>query len=190
MIYQDFVMLHSVDHVVGLKCYHFDTLRPRQNGRHFANDIFKCIFLNENVWILIKILLKFVPKGPIKNIPGLVQIMAWRRPSHYLNQWWLIYWRIYASHGLNELMLYDMLFLITIFMLIWQVVCEGCWEPLHLTPLTLWQPGWVAYTTQLRGLLPKMIPNSIVKYPEIYYVLCSSKAIIFLQKLAYAMLLI
>ena len=23
--------------------------------------------------------------------------------SHYLNQWWLIYWRIYASLGLNEL---------------------------------------------------------------------------------------
>ena len=23
--------------------------------------------------------------------------------SHYLNQWWLVYWRIYASHGLNEL---------------------------------------------------------------------------------------
>ena len=24
--------------------------------------------------------------------------------SHYLNQWWLVYWRIYASLGLNELM--------------------------------------------------------------------------------------
>ena len=23
--------------------------------------------------------------------------------SHYLNQWWLVYWRIYASLGLNEL---------------------------------------------------------------------------------------
>ena len=32
-----------------------NTLRPRQNGRHFADDIFKCIFLNENVWIPIKI---------------------------------------------------------------------------------------------------------------------------------------
>ena len=27
----------------------FNTLRPRQNGRHFADDIFKLIFLNENV---------------------------------------------------------------------------------------------------------------------------------------------
>ena len=54
----------------------FDTLRPRQNGRHFADDIFKCIFLNENVWISIGISLKFVPKDPINNIPALVQIMA------------------------------------------------------------------------------------------------------------------
>ena len=58
-----------------------NTLRPRQNGRHFADDIFKCIFFNENVWIPIKISLKFVPKGPINNIPSLVQIMAWRRPG-------------------------------------------------------------------------------------------------------------
>ena len=59
----------------------FNTLRPGQNGRHFADDIFKCIFSNENVWISIKISLKFVPKGPINNIPALVQIMVWRRPG-------------------------------------------------------------------------------------------------------------
>ena len=41
--------------------------------------IFKCIFLNENAWISIKVSLTFVPKGPINNIPALVQIMAWRR---------------------------------------------------------------------------------------------------------------
>ena len=57
------------------------TLRPRQNGRHFADDTFKRIFLNENVIISIKISLKFVPKGRIKIIPALVQIMAWRRPG-------------------------------------------------------------------------------------------------------------
>ena len=61
--------------------WHVNTLRPRQNGRHFADDIFKWIFLNENVWIPIKISLKFVPQGPINNIPALVQIMAWRRPG-------------------------------------------------------------------------------------------------------------
>ena len=59
----------------------FNTLRPRQNGHHFADDIFKCIFLNENVWISIKSSLKFVPGSLINNIPALVQIMAWRRPG-------------------------------------------------------------------------------------------------------------
>ena len=59
----------------------FNTLRPRQNGRHFPDDTFKCIFLNENVWIVIKFSLKFVPKCSINNIPALVQIMAWRRPG-------------------------------------------------------------------------------------------------------------
>ena len=62
-----------------LKLLLVNTLRPRQNGRHFPDDIFKRIFLNENVWISIKISLKFVPKGPINNIPAWVQIMAWRR---------------------------------------------------------------------------------------------------------------
>ena len=59
----------------------FNTLRPRRDGRHFPDDIFNCIFLNEKVWILIQISLKFVPKGPINNIPSLVQMMAWRRPG-------------------------------------------------------------------------------------------------------------
>ena len=54
-----------------------NTLRPRQNGRYFADNIFKYVFLNENVWISIKISLKFVPKGPINNIPSLVQIIIW-----------------------------------------------------------------------------------------------------------------
>ena len=56
-----------------------NTLRPRQNGHRFADDTFKRILLNENVRISIKISLKFVPKGPINNIPALFQIMAWRR---------------------------------------------------------------------------------------------------------------
>ena len=58
-----------------------NTLRPRQNGRHFADDIFKCISLNENVWILLKISLRFAPGVQINNIPALVQIMAWCWPG-------------------------------------------------------------------------------------------------------------
>ena len=60
-------------------CGLINSLRPRQNKRHFADDVFKCNFLNETVWIPIKISLKFVPEGPINNISALVQIMAWRR---------------------------------------------------------------------------------------------------------------
>ena len=52
-----------------------DTLRPRQNCRHFADDS----FLNENVWIWLMISLKFLPNVRINNIPAWVQIMAWRR---------------------------------------------------------------------------------------------------------------
>ena len=58
-----------------------NTLRPRQNCRHFPDDIFKRIFLNKNVWISINISLEFYPRGPINNIPTLVQVMAWRRPG-------------------------------------------------------------------------------------------------------------
>ena len=78
---------------------HYMTLRPRQNGRHYADDIFKCIFLNESVWIPIKISLKFVPKVPINNIPALVQIMAWHRPGVYLytNTRWGSRWGTWMS---------------------------------------------------------------------------------------------
>ena len=55
-----------------------NTLRPRQNGCHFTEDIFKCIFLKVNVWNLIKIPLKFLPKGPFNKIPASLKIMAWR----------------------------------------------------------------------------------------------------------------
>ena len=81
------------------------TLKPGQNGRRFADDTFKRIFLNENFRISIKISLKFVPKRPINNNPALVQIMAWRRSGDkpLSEQWWSVYWRIYASLGLDEL---------------------------------------------------------------------------------------
>ena len=82
-----------------------NTLRPRQNGRHFADDIFKYmyIFLKENVWIPIK--MKFVIKGPINNTTALVQIMAcrWRGDKPLSEPMMLANRSIYASLGLNEL---------------------------------------------------------------------------------------
>ena len=43
------------------------------------DDNFKCISLNENYRILIRIWLKFVLRSPIDNKPAMVQVMAWRR---------------------------------------------------------------------------------------------------------------
>ena len=47
-------------------------ISPGQNGRRFADDIFRCIFVNEKFYILIKISLKFVPKVPTDNVSALI----------------------------------------------------------------------------------------------------------------------
>ena len=56
-----------------------NSLRLRQNRRHFVDAIFKCIFLNENVLISIRISLNSIPRCSVYNIPALVLIMACRR---------------------------------------------------------------------------------------------------------------
>ena len=82
-----------------------NTLRLQQNGCHFADDLFNRIFLNKNVWISLKISLKSVPKGPIANIPALVQIMAWCRPGDKpLSEPMKVSLTTYIL-GLNELMM-------------------------------------------------------------------------------------
>ena len=78
---------NHMDHVCDLHKYDpklslVNTLRPKQNGRQFPDDIFKRIFLNQTVRIPINISLEFIHKGPSNNIPALVQIMAWRRPGN------------------------------------------------------------------------------------------------------------
>ena len=93
------VAMHGVH--LNIEMPFFNPFRPKQNGCNFADDIFIWILLNENVSIAIKISLKFVPIGPIKNIPALVQIMAWRRPgvhtlwvflSIFTHHWLWNYW--------------------------------------------------------------------------------------------------
>ena len=75
-----------------------NTLRPRQNGCHFADGIFKSIFFKENVRISIDISLKFVPKGHINDIPALAQIIVWRQ------SWCLVYWRQCPIMGYEALL--------------------------------------------------------------------------------------
>ena len=65
-----------------------NTLRPRQNGRHSADDTFNAFF-QWKFSISINIAQRFFA-SPIKNMPTLVQIVAWgeQATSHHLHQWW------------------------------------------------------------------------------------------------------
>ena len=71
----------SLMHICSTRGRSVNTLRPSQNGHLFTDNIFKCIFLNENEWILIQTSLNFVPKGTINNILAMVQIMVWDSPG-------------------------------------------------------------------------------------------------------------
>ena len=51
------------------------TMRPRQNCRHFTDDISKLYC--KKIVLFIQISLKIVSKGPIYNKPTLVRVMAW-----------------------------------------------------------------------------------------------------------------
>ena len=82
------------------KSINLTTLRPRQNGRHIPDDIFKYIFVNENIWISITLSMKFVPKLRVNNIPTMASRWPGAKP---LSEPMIVYWRIYASPGLNEL---------------------------------------------------------------------------------------
>ena len=76
-------------------------LLPGQNGRRFADDMFKCIFLNENMWISNEISLKYVLWVLIDNIqyvstgldnglaPSKRQVIIWTNADR----------RIYAAIG-------------------------------------------------------------------------------------------
>ena len=78
---------------------------PGQNGCHFPDDIFNCIFMNEKFCIFIQISLNFVSKGPIDNIPALVQIMAWCQSGDQATIWTNadpVHWCIYTALGGDE----------------------------------------------------------------------------------------
>ena len=70
------MVVYSLTHICVTRPQWVNKLRPRQHGRHCPDDVFKYIFLNENVIISVEFSLKFVPKGPIDNIPALVHITA------------------------------------------------------------------------------------------------------------------
>ena len=74
-----------------LWCYIQGGIRSLMHLTHWGGDkidtILQTMFSNAMSWMKmfefwLKFHLKFVPKGPINNIPALVQIMAWRRTGN------------------------------------------------------------------------------------------------------------
>ena len=88
------------------------TLGPKQNDHHFAEDILKCIFSNENACKVIQFSLMFVLNGSINNKWSIIGTDNGLAPNRRQAIIWtidgIVYWRIYVSPGLNVLMQYDL----------------------------------------------------------------------------------
>ena len=82
-----------------------NTLRPRQNCCHFVDDIsdtFSWLKMYEFcLRFHLSLFLRF--KLTIFHHWFRYWLGSWSVPSHYLNQWWLVFWHIYVSLCLNEL---------------------------------------------------------------------------------------
>ena len=66
-------------HMIAIGMWQFHTLRPRKSGRHFSDDIFKCISFNEEFEFRLRCHWNlFIGSS---NIPALVQTMGRRRPG-------------------------------------------------------------------------------------------------------------
>ena len=59
----------------------FNSLRLSRNGRHFPDDIFKCIFLNKMYRLWLRFHWSLFPRVQLIIFEHLVQTMAWRRPG-------------------------------------------------------------------------------------------------------------
>ena len=74
----------------------FNSSSSGQNGRLFADDVFKHIFLNENLRSSNKMSMKYIPWGPINNMPALApgrrQAIIWTNAD-------LVHRRIYVALG-------------------------------------------------------------------------------------------
>ena len=125
-----------------------NTLRPKQNVCHFADNNFNCIFLNENVWSSIKIPLKFVPKVIINNISELVQIVAWC-------------WQ--GDKPLSEAMMVSLLPHICITRPHWvNLVCHI--PPLQVSYLRQGHPRWRWIPLSVAAVLSPMQPAVVRSY--------------------------
>ena len=97
-------------------CAHTDCHENDENvllthwGRDKMAAIFQTTFSNAFTWMKmfefrLKCYWNLFPRVQLTMFHHLFRkwLGAGQATSHYLNQWWLVYWRIYASLGLNEL---------------------------------------------------------------------------------------
>ena len=134
-----------------ISCPCFNTLRRRQNGHHF-----QMTFSNAFSWMKI---LKFQLECHWNLFPRvqLIIFQHWFRQwlgadqatSHYLNQWWLVYWRIYVSLGLNELITINHVSIRSIWVLIVDEGKQADWHRNIVSGPTIhWLPNGYANTGQ------------------------------------------
>ena len=132
---------------------------PPFRRRHFQTHFLEWKFDN-----FAYISLKFFPKGPINNIPALVQIMAWRRvcdkplSEPMLTQ---IQWRIYALVWFKYLFLHQMGQ--------WSY-CYVIQNPSHEDGTNMWyhMPKWLAKLHILSLMIGRFVMIQIFQlgYPQ------------------------
>ena len=98
---------HKILNILTNLCQKFSSILKYWSRDELA-DNFQATISNGFSWVDVYefwlIQLKFVPRYLINHIPALLQIRfgANQAVGRHLKQWWLVYWRIYVSHGLNE----------------------------------------------------------------------------------------
>ena len=102
---------------------------PRQNSNHFPDDIFKCIFFNENIWISIRISLKLVPNSPVNNIP------SWT----IIHCFWVRSW----NNGVRSMSFYILMGSENGLVLARRQAIVWTNDSYQLTPICVTRPHWV-----------------------------------------------
>ena len=91
------LMMHIYINKLMAGCWVTHLSPPGQNGCHFTDVSFECIFMNKKFGISSRISVKFIPKGPFDNKSAMVQVMAWRQAITWTNAA-PVHWRIYMRH--------------------------------------------------------------------------------------------
>ena len=111
--------VHVVMRTLMMGCSNINTLGPGWNGQLYADAIFKCIFMNDHCFILMKRSVEFVLKGLIEIKLSLIQVMAWHHIGAKLlhqNHDDLVQWHMHYQTWMswyNELWIYQLMFINT-----------------------------------------------------------------------------